>query len=247
MSTGSDYLNVSGINVDVVYKDIKNLHISVYPPVGRVRVAAPLQMAEDSIRLAIVQRLSWIRKQQEQLLSADRLSEREMVSGESHFLWGQRLRLRVIESGEKVTISRNGEKLEMYVPPETNKEIRRELLDDWYRLQLRTAISDLLPKWELATGLSVHRWTVRRMKTKWGSCNPETKNIWFNLELAKKHPSCLEYIAIHEMAHFQERTHNEKFVRLMDGFLPNWRSVRDQLNSEPLKAESWNETKSTSK
>lgn len=239
MSTASSYLTVSGINVDVVYKDIKNMHISVYPPVGRVRVAAPERLDEDAIRLAIVQRLPWIRKQQEQLLTAERQSEREMVTGESHYVWGQRLRLALSETAGRPGIALAGAKLMVSAPSTMDDAHRRKLLESWYRNQIKAAIPPLIEKWEPIIGSKVNTWTVRRMKTKWGTCNPDTANLWFNLELAKKHPSCLEYIVVHEMTHFLERTHNDRFVALMDKHLPSWRAVRDELNGAPLAEEEW--------
>jgi predicted metal-dependent hydrolase len=237
VSTGSAYLTVAGIDVDVVYKDIKNLHISVYPPLGRVRVAAPTRITEDAVRLAVVQRLPWIKKQREQLQNADRQTEREMVTGESHYVWGSRLRLDVQTGRSKVTVS--GSKLLLSAPEATDAEDRRAILERWYRRQLKAAVPPLLEKWQPVVGKEISGWVVRRMRTKWGTCNPDSGTIWFNVELAKKHPSCLEYIVVHEMTHLHERTHNDRFAGLMDQFLPNWRALRDQLNEAPLTDEEW--------
>jgi predicted metal-dependent hydrolase len=237
VSTASAYLTVAGIDVDVVYKDIKNLHISVYPPLGRVRVAAPTRITEDAVRLAVVQRLPWIKKQREQLQNADRQTEREMVTGESHYVWGSRLRLDVQTGRSKVTVS--GSKLLLSAPEAIDAEDRRAILERWYRRQLKAAIPPLLEKWQPVVGKEISGWVVRRMRTKWGSCNPDTGTLWFNIELAKKHPSCLEYIVVHEMTHLHERTHNDRFAGLMDQFLPNWRASRDQLNEAPLTDEEW--------
>jgi predicted metal-dependent hydrolase len=237
VSTASAYLTVAGIDVDVVHKDIKNLHISVYPPLGRVRVAAPTRITEDAVRLAVVQRLPWIKKQREQLQNADRQTEREMVTGESHYVWGSRLRLDVQTGRSKVTVS--GSKLLLSAPEATDAEDRRAILERWYRRQLKAAIPPLLEKWQPVVGKEISGWVVRRMRTKWGTCNPDSGTIWFNIELAKKHPSCLEYIVVHEMTHLHERTHNDRFAGLMDQFLPNWRALRDQLNEAPLTDEEW--------
>lgn len=239
MSTGSAYLTVAGIDVDVVYKDIKNLHIAVYPPVGRVRVAAPLRLDGDSVRLALVQRLPWIKRQRGRLQAADRQSLREMIAGESHYVWGNRYRLKVIERPARAHVELDGDRLLLYIPPETSTEKRRELLDRWYRAQLRVAIPDVIAKWEPTLGVTVPRWTIRRMRTKWGSCNRETGHISFNIELAKKHADSLEYIAVHEMTHLLERGHGVRFTKLMDGFMPDWRTRRDQLNDAPLGHEVW--------
>ena len=239
MSTANAYLTVAGIGVDVVYKRIKNMHISVYPPMGRVRVAAPERLDEDAIRLAIVQRLPWIKKQREQLRDAERQSEREMIAGESHYLWGQRLRLELRETAGRPRVDIAGTKLRLTVATGSDSASRRKVLDAWYRRQLKDAIPALVEKWQPVIGGDVTGWTVRRMKTKWGSCNPDSGRLWFNVELAKKHPACLEYIVVHEMAHLLERTHNDRFVDLMDKHLPGWRSLRDELNGAPLAEEEW--------
>jgi predicted metal-dependent hydrolase len=239
MSTSSAYLTVRGIDIDVVYKNIKNLHIGVYPPMGRVRVAAPEQLDDDQVRLAVIQRLSWIKRERERLRSAERQSERDMVTGESHYVWGLRYRLKVIERPSRPHLAVEGERLLLHVAAGTTEKRRRELLDQWYRDQLRVAVPDLIAKWQPTLGMTVPRWSIRRMKTKWGSCNRETGHIWFNVELAKKHPDCLEYIAVHEMTHLLERNHGERFAQLMDGFLSDWRTRRDLLNQAPLAAEEW--------
>jgi predicted metal-dependent hydrolase len=239
MSIGSAYLSVAGIDVDVVYKDIKNLHIGVYPPLGRVRVAAPERLDDDHVRLAVIERLPWIKKQRKQLQDAERQSEREMLTGESHYVWGVRHRLKVVERPGRPHFEIDGERLMLYAPDAASPERRRTLLDYWYRQQLRTLIPVLISKWEPVLDVSVARWSIRRMKTKWGSCNRESRHIWFNVELAKKHPNCLEYILVHEMTHYLERNHGERFTTLMDGFMPDWRARREQLNRSPLAHEEW--------
>jgi predicted metal-dependent hydrolase len=239
MSTASGYLTVRGINIDVVYKDIKHLHIGVYPPVGRVRVAAPARLGDEQIRLAVIQRLPWIKRQRQQLQDAARQSPREMLTGESHYVWGTRHRLKIIERPGRAHVEVDGERLLMYVPERTDTDARIKLLQDWQRKQLRLALPELIAKWEPIIGREVPRWSVRRMKTKWGSCNRETGHIWFNLELAKKHPLCLEYIVVHEMTHLLERNHGDRYTKLMDGFMPDWRARRDQLNAAPLASEGW--------
>lgn len=239
MSTASACLTVNGINVDVVYKDIKNLHVGVYPPAGRVRVAAPQRLDEAHIRRAVIQRLPWIKRQREQLQDAIRQSAREMVSGESHYVWGARYRLTVVERSKRPGVELDGSRLLLFVPPNLDTDARLELLQRWQRRQLRGEIPALIEKWEPTVGRRVSSWGVRRMKTKWGSCNCESGRIWFNLELSKKHPRCLEYVAVHEMTHLLERGHGERFTTLMDGFLPDWRGRRDELNSAPLASERW--------
>jgi predicted metal-dependent hydrolase len=239
MSTGNLTLTVRGIDVEVAFKDIKNLHIGVYPPSGRVRVAAPRRLDEDRVRLAVIQRLPWIKRQRQQFRDASRQSEREMTSGETHHVWGSPLRLRVIERPGRAHIETDHDRLLLYVPAGTDHEARRRLLDRWYRSQLRQAILPMISYWEPIIGCAVTHWGIRRMKTKWGSCIPESGRIWLNLELAKKHPHCLEYVIVHEMAHFQEDNHGERFTKLMDSLMSDWRSRRDTLNASPLAAEDW--------
>jgi hypothetical protein len=239
MSTASAYLTIRGINVDVIYKDIKNLHIGVYPPLGRVRVAAPERLDDDQVRLAIIQRLPWIKRQREQLKAAPRQTAREMVTGESHYVWGVRRRLKVVERSGRTHLEIDGNRLVLYTPETTSLEHRRDALDKWQRQLMREALPDLIAGWETKLEVSVPRWTIRRMKTKWGSCNRETRHLWFNVELAKKHPDCLDYIVLHEMTHYFERNHGERFTKLMDRHMPDWRTRRDVLNKAPLGEESW--------
>lgn len=239
MSTASAYLTVRGIDVDVIYKDIKNLHIGVYPPLGRVRVAAPERLNDEQVRLAVIQRLPWIKRQRAQLKATPRQTEREMVTGESHYLWGLRKRLKVVERPGRTHFEIDGDRLVLYTPSNSTAEQRRTALDRWHREQLREAIPTVIETWEQKLEVSVPKWTIRRMKTKWGSCNRETRHIWLNVELAKKHPDCLEYIIVHEMTHYFERNHTERFAGLMDKHLPDWRSRREQLNGSPLAQEDW--------
>ena len=239
MSTANAYLTVGDFEVDVVYKDIKNLHIGVYPPTGRVRVAAPAHLDEERIRLAVIQRLAWIKRQRERLQRAERQSEREMLTGESHYVWGRRYRLQVVERTGRPRITVDGGRLTMRLPSGTDTDERRHLLQNWERQQLRKRLPALIEKWAEVIGCDVPAWGVRRMKTKWGTCSRTAGRLWFNLELAKKDPRCLEYIVVHEMTHLLEPGHGERFVKLMDGFMPNWRSRRDELNSAPLSEERW--------
>lgn len=238
MSTASAYLTVAGLGVDVVYKNIKNLHISVYPPIGRVRVAAPHRLDEDAIRLAIVQRLPWIKRQREQLQKADRQTEREMVSGETHYVWGRRYRLNVSHEG-RARVLPKGRTLWLTAPAGSDNAQKRQILDRWYRREIKAALPPILERWQPVIGQEASKVVVRRMKTKWGTCQQTSRSIWINPELAKKNPRCLEYIVVHELTHLLERTHNERFVELMDKHLPDWRARRDELNEAPLAHEEW--------
>jgi predicted metal-dependent hydrolase len=231
---------VGGIPVQIVRKPIKNLHLSVCPPEGHVRVAVPLHITDDNVRLAVISRLKWIKTQQACFLSQPRQSQREMVTGESHYVFGKRYRLEVIERrGCHEVVIKNSETLQLFVNPGTSPLHRALLLNQWYRQQLKAKIPLLLSRWEPVIGEQVSDWGIKKMKTKWGSCNIAQKRIWLNLELAKKPIDCLEYVLVHELVHLLERNHGEQFKTYMDHFLPRWRQCRDTLRHEPLKAESW--------
>ncbi len=233
-------IRVNGIEVQVVRKDIKNLHLAVYPPDGRVRVAVPRHITDDNVRLAIVSKLRWIKKQQRDFVGQPRQSERKYVSGECYYFLGKRYRLQLIERVGKheIRILKSG-KIKMYVKPGTAIAGKERLLHGWYRDELKKLIPELLEKWHPIIGKTVASWGIRKMKTKWGSCNIEARRIWLNLELAKKPPECLEYILVHELVHLHERNHNQHFKDLLDQFLPNWRTSRKILNSSPLAHEDW--------
>lgn len=233
-------LTVSGIEVEVVRKDIKNLHLGVYPPHGRVRVAAPLVVSDEAVRLAVIDKLGWIKRQKAKFAEQPRQSQREMVSGESHYFLGQRYRLRVHEQDAPARVAVRGiASLDLFFRPGTAAEQKEAVLLRWYREQLKTLIPPLLEKWQPILGVQVADWGVKKMKTKWGSCNPTSRRVWFNLELAKKPVQCLEYIAVHELVHLLERHHNERFAALLDTHLPQWRHYREMLNLTPLGHEDW--------
>lgn len=233
-------ITVSGIDVQIVRKDIKNLHLGVYPPDGRVRVAVPQHVTDDNIRLAVVSKLSWIRKQQKDFEDQPRQSEREYISGECHYVFGKRCRLELIERDGKPAVQQlQSGKLKLFVRPNTSIEIKEKILNAWYREQLKSVIPVMLERWQPIVGKTADDWGVKKMKTKWGSCNIEQRRIWLNLELAKKPPECLEYILVHELIHLHERHHNERFRALMDQFIPYWRTSRKTLNTSPLAHEDW--------
>ena len=240
MRTDTPVIHVADFDVDVVRKDIKNLHIGVYPPCGRVRVAAPAFLDDDAVRLAVVSRLAWIRRKRQQVKEQARQSRREMVDGEAHYVWGRGYRLRVVEDGarRRVELKGNGW-LELHVPKGADRDARERRLTEWYREQIKAEIPSIIGKWLPALGVADPAWGVRRMKTKWGTCNPDRRKIWLNLELAKKPSECLEYVVVHEMIHLLERNHTPRFYELMDRFMPSWRRRRDALNREPLADEEW--------
>ena len=225
--------------VAVVRKDIKNVHLSVHPPTGRVTIAAPAHMAMDTIRVFAITKLSWIRKQQTKLLEQEREAPREFLDRESHYLWGKRYLLKVIEKDHPPFIELKHRKMILHVRPGTIQEKCQSIMDEWYRQQLRLAAEPLIAKWENRLGVKSEKLYIQRMKTKWGSCNHHALTIRLNTDLAKKPPECLEYLIVHELVHLLEPTHNPRFVALMDQHMPKWRSHQDSLNRLPVRHESW--------
>ena len=226
-----DKITIGNIDIDLIRKNIKNIHLSVYPPDGRVRLAVPERMNDEAVRLFAVSKLAWITKQRKKFSEQDRQTAREFVSGESHYYFGTRYLLNVVETTGKQHIELRGNKyIDLYVRPESTVEKREKIMYDWYRQSLKKIIPAYIKKWEEIMRVTVNDWGVKLMKTKWGTCNVKDKRIWINLELAKKNPRCLEYIIVHEMVHLLERHHNEKYKAYMDKFLPNWKSIKDELN-----------------
>ena len=234
-------IDIGGIPVEVVRKDIKNLHVGVYPPGGRVRVAAPLRLNDDAVRLAVISRIGWIRRKRAEFEQQDRQSQREFVTGESHYFRGRRYRLKVIEHNGRPGVQvLNNATLGLRIRPGDNhRDAREAILHRWYRGQLRDQLPPLLAKWEQKIGVKVAEVRIKKMKTRWGSCNVEDGRVWINLELAKKPTMCLAYILVHEMVHLIEPSHNDRFRDLMDAFMPQWRLHRDALNRAPLAHEDW--------
>lgn len=233
-------IRVNDLVVDVVRKDIKNLHLAVYPPNGRVRVAAPLRVDDEAVRLAVISRLAWIKRQQAKFEAQERQSAREFVSGESHYYQGNRYLLNVVyHDATPRVVLRNKTKLDLFVRTGSDTAKRERVLLAWYRKQLKAMIPPLITKWETIIGVQVADWGVRRMKTRWGTCTIEAQRIWLNLELVKKPPHCLEYIVVHEMVHLLERLHDDRFVAHMNKFMPQWRLFREELNRAPLAHATW--------
>lgn len=227
-----DKITIGNIDIDLIRKNIKNIHLSVYPPDGRVRLAVPERMNDEAVRLFAVSKLAWITKQRKKFSEQDRQTVRKFVSGESHYYFGTRYLLNVVETTGKQHIElRTNKYIDLYVRPESTVEKREKIMYDWYRQSLKKIIPAYIKKWEEIMRVTVNDWGVKLMKTKWGTCNVKDKRIWINLELAKKNPRCLEYIIVHEMVHLLERHHNEKYKAYMDKFLPNWKSIKDELNS----------------
>ena len=240
MSTEGVAIRVSGLAVQVVRKDIKNLHLGVYPPNGRVRVAVPLRVSDEAVRMAVVTRLAWIKRQRAKFAGQNRQSAREFTTGESHYFLGRRYRLNVVVlDGAAHVAIRNNRTIDLFVREGSDTAQRERVLLAWYRQQLKELIPSLIQKWETIVGVRVAEWGVKRMKTKWGTCNIKARRIWLNLELAKKPVKCLESIIVHEMVHLLERHHNDRFTELMDGFMPQWRHHRAEMNRAPLGHETW--------
>ena len=237
--TGAHQITVQSLIVDVVRKAIKNLHLGVYPPDGRVRVAVPLAVSDEAVRLAVIGKLGWIKRQQSSFRAQPRQGKREMVSGESHYFLGQRYRLRIVFCAGVSKVVLNKSRLELHVRPELPAEERERVLQKWYRARLKELVPPLLEKWLPVLGVEPAGWGIRKMKTKWGSCNTDARRIWLNLELAKKPVQCLEYILVHELSHLLERRHNDRFRALMDLVMPQWEQRREELSRSPLDYDDW--------
>ena len=235
--TGSFLLGTS--KVEVVFKPIKNVHLSVHPPAGRISVSAPDYMQLDTVRLFALARLEWIRQQQQKLAQQQREPEREFVERESHMVWGKRYLLKVIEVEAAPRVQLTPRQLRLQVRPGSDLGQRRQVLDAWYRQQVRNTAGPLLQHWQTRLDVIATRCFVQRMKTRWGSCNPLARTIRLNTELAKKPPQCLEYLVVHELMHLLEPTHNARFIALMDKFMPDWQRHRELINQLPLRHEAW--------
>jgi hypothetical protein len=232
-------LNLGEFVLEVERKPIKHLHLSVYPPDGRIRIAAPERMALEAIRLFAITRLAWIRRQRQKMQAQPRETPREYLQRESHYVWGRRYLLDIVEHDAPPVVELRHRKLQLFVRPGTDADRRGEILQEWYRGLVRGAVDPLLAKWEPLLKVRVSKVFVQRMRTQWGSCNPAARNIRLNTELARKPLDCLEYILVHEMAHIRYPTHGPRFIALMNQVLPQWRDVRDSLNQLPLRSESW--------
>ena len=240
MSTDSFSLEVQGLEFEVNKKDIKNLHINILPPNGHVRISAPLDMSTESIRLAIVTRLSKIKKEISEMKSYSRESQREMISGESHYVDGNRFLLEVVEKNAKPEIIISKKKiLQLQVRPNTIRVKREQILNEWHRSRIRESLENLIPKWEEIVGAKAEFYGIKKMRTKWGSCSTAKKRIWLNLELSKKHPDCLEYVLVHELIHLFEATHSQRFFDLIDIYMPSWKIHKATLDEPPLMHVDW--------
>lgn len=240
MSTNESTITVNELPVKVIRKKIKNLHLAVYPPNGWVRVAVPEIIDDEAVRLVVISKFAWIKRQIKSFEEQPRQSARELITKESHYYLGRRYLLDIAHTEKRPFIEiRNKKTLVLNINKETELEDREKLLTNWYRKEMKRILPGIVRKWEIKSGLQVDSFGVKRMKTKWGSCNPTHKRIWLNLELIKKPINCLEYIVVHEMVHFFERTHNDNFISHMDSIMPQWRTFRDELTRSFLALENW--------
>ena len=235
----TETIELGDMVVDVIQKDIKNIHLSVHPPTGRVRISAPSRMSLDTIRIFAISKLGWIKKRQRSLREQERETLREYLPRESHFVWGKRYLLEISEGDQRPFVDLKHSQIFLRVRPGTDAKRRQAIMEEWYREQIKKAAPPLIARWEAVIGVKVARFYVRRMRTKWGSCNPMRRSIRLNTDLAKKPRECLEYIVVHEMVHFLARTHNARFIDLMDQLMPRWQFHRDQLNRLPVSHHDW--------
>lgn len=227
-------IEISGIKIEIQKKNIKNLHLAVIPPDGKVRVSAPLHLSDESITMFIRTKLGWIKKQQAKFERQPRQSEREYISGETLYLFGQQYFLRVEYSYKGNSLILEGNEAILTVRKESTASQREAFVNEWYRSKLKEKIEIYLPKWERITGLYCDSWQTKYMTTRWGTCNTNTGKIWLNLQLAKKPIECLEYVILHELAHLKVRNHGTEFVAILDQYMPYWRSIKKTLNDSLL-------------
>ncbi len=237
----NSYLQLGSVEALVVRKPIKNLHLSVLPPNGWVRITAPQEMKDDAVRTLIALRLPWIKKQQSKFTGQERQTKRDYVTGESHYFFGKRYRLEVVYVDVVPAVKLKGKsKVILQVRPKSPANKRREVMMDWYRKELHIVINDLIDKWQKKMGVQVKFWSIKQMKTRWGTCNSKRARVLINLELAKKPTACVEYVVVHELLHLIEKKHNDKFVSLMTKYIPKWRGIKEDLNRFMLSYEEWN-------
>lgn len=231
------------LSVDVIHKNIKNMHLSVHPPDGRVRISAPLRVSEEAVRLFIISKIEWIRKHQRNFADQDREPQRQYKERESHYFQGRRYLLRITEhDAPPKVVLQSKTHLDLYVRADhSTPENRQAVIKAWYRSELKKLIPPIIQKWEQQIGVTVAEWRIKQMRTRWGTCNIPQKRIWINLELAKKPLHCLEYVVVHEMIHLLERQHNERFFKLMQQYIPQWKCYKKELNSLPVNHADWEE------
>ncbi len=228
------HIEINGIPVEIIKKNIKNMHLYVKPPNGAVEVSAPQDLSDESIAMFVRTKISWIKKQQDKYKMQPRQTERKYISGESFYVLGRQYYLQVEYSYKGNSLVLSGDKAVLTVRKESTPKQREAYVREWYREILKSEIAKYLPKWEKKTGFYCNSWQTKYMTTRWGTCNVNTKKIWFNLQLAKKPIECLEYIILHELTHLNVKNHGEDFVAILDVNMPYWREVKKKLNDQIL-------------
>ena len=236
-----DRIELGDVVISVSRKAIKHIHLSVHPQHGRVTLVAPIGTRADVARAHAISKLPWIRRQQASFRAQPREPVRAFVTRESHLVWGRLHLLQVVERDEKPSVTIDHRRIRLVVRPGSDQTKRAEVIHDWHKSLLHDVLPPLIKAWEKKLRLSVARYFLQRMKTKWGSCNPRARTIRLNTELVRKPRDLLEYVVVHEMIHFLEPTHGKRFVTLLDRHYPTWREARMELNDLPLAAESWRE------
>lgn len=235
----TETIQLGDISIAVTRKAVKNVHLSVHPPLGHVTLVAPTATRLEVARAYAISKLGWIRDQQAKLLAQARETPRQFVERETHLLWGRRYLLSVVEVDAKPAVKRDHRRITLTVRPGSLLAKREEVMDEWHRSLLHQAVPTLIEKWEVKLGVKVSGYFLQRMKTKWGGCNHRSGNIRLNTELVKKPKDLLEYVVVHEMLHLLEPTHNERFVSLLEQHYPTWREARAELNELPLASQTW--------
>lgn len=234
-------IEIGELLIEVTRKGVKNIHLSVHPPDGRVTLVAPSATRLDVARAYAITKLGWIHDQQEKLRNQARESPRRFIGRESHFLWGRRYLMIIIEKDEKPSVRLDHRTIRLTVRPGSTTEKKAEVIHDWHKSLLHGVVPTMIKKWEAKLGVKASRYFLQRMKTKWGGCSPESGTIRLNTELAKKPKDLLEYVIVHELMHLLEPRHSERFFELMSHHYPAWPEARKELNELPLSAESWAE------
>lgn len=238
-SINKQQIKLSDIYVDVIYKDIKNVHLSVYPPNGRVRISAPLRMDIENIRIFAISKMGWIKKQQLKLSNQKRETQREYITRESHYYLGKRYLLKVIEKDAPPKVILQHSTIELYIRRGSTAKQKQIILDKWYRQQLKRIVPGYIAGLEKKMNVKVAEYGIKKMKTKWGTCNVNARRIWLNLELVKKPIEYIEYILMHEMIHLIERKHNDQFIAYLNKFIPKWKHYKEELNRSALGYVDW--------
>lgn len=235
----TETIRIADFDIEVTLKDVKNVHLSVHPPLGRVTLVAPSSTRLEAARAYAISKLGWIRTQRQRLREQARETPRQFVERESHYLWGRRYLLSVVERDAKPSATLDHRRIVLSVRPGSTKEKRQAVMHAWHRKLLHDVIPGIVGKWEPILGVTVAGYFLQRMKTKWGGCNHRAATIRLNTELVKKPRELLEYVVVHEMLHLIEPTHSEHFLALLDRHYPAWREARAELNELPLAAETW--------